>query len=93
MSCSSCKYLKESKKKAGKVSGNLYYCSKIDNFVNGANNGCEKYELSYSRKNYDCDRVYKDGESFYDDDKPVSFYVGLLFLLIIFGVILKILGY
>lgn len=93
MSCSDCKYLKESKKRDGALTGAIYYCSKVDNFVNGSNNICEKFEKSYSRNNYESDKIYKDGNAFCDDDKPVSYYIGLLIIIIIVGGILKLLGY
>ena len=93
MSCSDCKYLKESKKRDGALTGTIYYCSKVDNFVNGSNNPCDKFEKSYSRNSFESSKIYQDGASFSDDDKPVSYYIGLLILIIILGGIFKLLGY
>lgn len=90
MSCSSCKYLKESNKKDGAVSGCCYYCSKVNSYVNGSNNSCESYEKTYSRSNYECDKVYEDGKNFYDDSTPISFYLILLVILIILAIIANI---
>lgn len=90
MSCSSCKYLKENNKYDGAITGCIYYCSKMNNYVNGANNSCDKYELAYSRKYYLCNKIYKDGETFYDDTTPNSFYLFVLAFLIILGIILKV---
>ena len=62
MSCSSCKYLNECKKSEGAVSGCSYYCSKINSYINGTNS-CENYEKTYSRSNYECDKIYNDGKN------------------------------
>lgn len=90
MSCSSCKYLKESKKRVGSVGGCCYYCSKINSYVNGSNNKCEYYEKTYSRNNYECDKIYEDGKDFYDDATPISFYVALAIILTILAIIANI---
>ena len=90
MSCSSCKYLKESNKKDGAVSGCCYYCTKMNCYVNGANNSCESYEKTYSRSNYECDKIYEEGENFYDDATPNCFYLILLAILIILAIIANV---
>ena len=92
MTCSSCKYLKENKKCDGKVCGACYYCSKVNNYVNGSNNKCEKYELSYCRSNYICNKIYNEGEMYYDDSTPNSFYLIILIILIIFVLVFNIYG-
>lgn len=83
MTCSSCKYLKENKKCDGKVCGACYYCSKENSYVNGSSDKCEKYELSYGRSNYICNKIYNDGEIYYDDSIPNSVYLFILIILII----------
>ena len=90
MSCSSCKYLKESNKKEGAVSGCCYYCSKNNCYVNGSSNGCENFEKSYGRSNYECDKIYDDGNQYYDDTRPISLYVIVLVILIILAIIVNV---
>lgn len=90
MSCSSCKYLKEDKRCEGRVSGACYYCSKINSYVNGANTACEKYEKSYSRNTYTCNSIYEDGEKYYNDATPISFYLFILIIMIILALIVNL---
>ncbi len=87
MTCSSCKFLNESKKYDGKVCGSCYYCSKENNYVNGSNSKCKDYVLSYGRSSYICDKIYNDGEKYYDDNIPNSCYLFLLLVLIILALI------
>ena len=75
MSCSSCAYLDESKKKK---------C-----FVNGCNNSCNNYKSSF-RSNYECSRIYKEGKGYCDDTTPISFYLVILIGLLILGLILNV---
>ena len=89
MSCSSCKHLKDDKKYPGALSGAKYYCGKVKSYVYG-DSECQAYEKSYSRKNDKCDQIYKDGKDFYDDDRPISAHLIVLFLVILVGVILML---
>ena len=90
MTCSSCKYLKEDKKYEGAVSGCKYYCEKYKTYIDGSQYSCEKYDKHYGRSNYTCDKICDDGKNFYDDDRPISFYIIILVLIIIICFILKI---
>ena len=90
MSCSSCKYLEEDKRNEGAVSGCCYYCSKVNSYVNGSNNSCENYEKSYSRSTYTCNKIYEEGESYYNDSTSNLFYLVILIVLIIFALIVNI---
>lgn len=90
MTCSSCKYLKEDKKYEGSVSGCKYYCEKYKTYFDGSNNSCEEYDKHYGRSSYTCDKIYEDGKDFYDDDRPISFYIVILVLILVLGFILKI---
>lgn len=90
MSCSSCKHLIEGKKCDGSVSGACYYCCKANNYVNGSDNKCEKYELSYGRSNYTCDKIYNEGIEYHNDNKPVSFYMIILIIFIIIAIIFNV---
>ena len=89
MSCSSCAYLDESKKKNGGSTGCIYYCKKNKCFVNGCNNSCNEYKSSF-RKSYDCNRIYDEGKSYCDDTTPISFYLVLLIGLVILGLIMNV---
>lgn len=88
MSCSSCKYLNECKKSEGAVSGCSYYCSKINSYINGTNS-CENYEKTYSRSNYECDKIYNDGKNYYNDTTPITFYLVLVAILLILAIIVN----
>ena len=90
MTCSSCKYLNEDKKYEGAVSGCKYYCEKYKTYIDGSQYSCEEYDKNYGRSNYTCDKICEDGNNFYDDDKPISFYIFILGLIIVLGFILKI---
>ena len=89
MSCSSCAYLDASKNKNGGYTGCIYYCKKIKQFVNGSNSSCNNYKSSY-RTNYECNKIYNDGESYSDDTTPISFYLVILIGLVILGLILNV---
>ena len=91
MTCSSCKYLKEDKKYEGNLCGAKYYCEKIKDYVDGSNCCCASFEKSYSRSNYMCDEIYKEGDTFSDDDRPIWYFVFILILIIIVGLILNML--
>ena len=82
MSCSSCKYLKENNKKEGCVSGSCYFCSKNNCYVNGANNKCSHFQKSY-RSNYICDKIFEDGEIYYDNGKGNGFYLIILIIMLL----------
>lgn len=90
MSCSSCKYLKENDKKQGQVCGSCYYCSRKNCYVNGSNNKCNEFEKSYTRSTYLCNEIYENGEKYYDDTTPISFYITLLIILSIIALISNI---
>lgn len=90
MGCCSCKYLNENCKKEGKVSGCLYYCSKIKAYVNGASDSCDDYCFEYGRKVYTRDEIYNDGKTYYNDTTPVGFYLVILIILIILGLFLGV---
>ena len=91
MTCSSCKYLNEEKKMDGKVSGSLYFCSKLGTYVDGCEEKCKNHEKAYCRTNFKCDEIYNEGKNFYDDDRKPSYYMMQLVIVIIFGLILKLL--
>lgn len=80
MSCSTCKYLKENNKKDGQVSGSCYYCTVKRNYVNGTSL-CNNYSKSY-RTSYQCNTIYENGEKYYNDTKPNSFYLFILIILL-----------
>lgn len=90
MTCSSCTFLKDKEKTEGKVSGACYYCSKCKTYVNGSNNKCVNYEKSYGRTNNACDKIYNEGLQYYDDDKPVIFYVIELLIFLFLAIIINI---
>ena len=92
MTCSSCKNLIESDKKEGALCGARYYCKKMKCYVDGSSPCCSNYERSYSRSNYTCSDIYNDGEKFSDDDRPISFHIIMLILVIIFGLLITLLN-
>ena len=90
MGCYNCSNLDPSKKKPGKVSGNLYYCKKLKDFVNPYEFNCNNFDKTYSRKSWENDEIYKDGKSYYDNDTPLWVYSFVLIALIILGLILGV---
>ena len=92
MSCSSCKNLVEKKKYKGKVGGAKYFCAKTKSYVYGDGDNCGAYSKSYSRKAIDCDKIYEEGKSFYDDDHSVGHYILILVALVILLLVLKLFG-
>lgn len=82
MSCSSCKYLKENNKREGCVSGACYFCSKNNCYVNGANNKCNYFQKSY-RSSYICDKIFEDGEIYYNNSKENDFYLIILIIMLL----------
>lgn len=91
--CCSCKYLDEKKKKDGKVSGSIYFCSKNKKFVNGKDDCCKAYSKHPLRKSHISNEIYRNGKKFYNDDTSPGTYLFALVGIIIFGLILMFLGY
>lgn len=89
MSCSSCEYLKGSNKKRGALCGCIYYCVKTGKYVNGSDSSCSNYMRTYSRNNFECDEIFKDGELFCNDSKSVSYYVIILIFLVIIAIFIN----
>lgn len=90
MGCYKCKYLKKDNKKAGVINGCLYYCTKIEKYVNGAAEGCDKYYKDYGRKTYEKDEIYNNGKKYYNDSIPVSTYLIIAFVLTIIAIIVNV---
>lgn len=90
MGCYNCKYLKESEKKDGKVSGSVYYCSKIKKYVSGSSDGCDAYSFDSTRKTYVKDEIYNNGRKYVDDDTSPATYLAILILMIILGFLLNV---
>lgn len=89
MSCSSCKYINYNDKKEGVVSGCCYYCNKVNSYVNGSNNECDSFKKSY-RNNYECNKMFEDGEFYYNDDRGIELYLIILFILTVFAMIVNL---
>ena len=92
MTCSSCKYLKENKKYEGSLCGVKYYCEKIKEYVDGSNYCCNNYAKTYSRSNYDCDKICEEGRNFSDDDRPISYHIIILILIVLLGLLITFLN-
>ena len=91
MTCSSCKYLNTEKKYEGAVSGCKYYCEKFKSYMDGSQYSCDNYEKNYGRSNYTCDKICDDGNNFYDDNKSVGYYIFVLVVIIILGLLSSVL--
>ncbi len=87
--CYNCSNLDPEKKSKGKLDGALYYCKKNKAFVNAAKDGCEKWDKA-DRKSYVNDEIYDESKKYYNDDKPVGFYLIVLIIVVIFLVLLSI---
>ena len=66
-----------------------YFCKKNKVYVNAAKTTCEHYEKSYRQKDLDSD-IYEDSKEYYDNDTPLSFYIVILIVLIIIGLIMGV---
>ena len=87
--CYNCQHLDPEKKNKGKVDGALYFCKKNKTFVNAAHDGCEKWEKA-DRKSYINDELYDDSKKYYNDDKPLGFYLFILAVVIILLILISI---
>ena len=87
--CYNCKYLDKEKKKQGKVDGNLYYCQKNKAYINAAKDTCPNFSKS-ERRSWENDEIYQDSKKYYDNDTPLGFYIFILVVLIILGLILNV---
>ena len=63
-----------------------HYCKKLKTYVNPYRDGCEKWEKS-DRKGYENDELYDQGKKYYNDDKPLGFYLFLLGLVLLICII------
>lgn len=87
--CYNCGNLDPNKKKPGRVSGNLYFCKKQNKFVNAETYGCDKHVPS-NRQGYKNEEIYKDSRSYSNDTTPTWFYLIVLGVLIIIGLIMGV---
>lgn len=85
MGCCSCKNLDTKKKVDGAVSGVRYYCKKKKTYV-GGDFSCDKYEKGM-RSTDEENKIFKEGRDWYNDDRPVSYYL-LIFVIIIIAFII-----
>ena len=88
MNCSCCKHLVNENKKDGEFTGAQYYCKKNNCYVSGNCKGCNSFEKTYARNNYECQKIYEEGENFSDDTREPSFYMSLLIFIILAGMLL-----
>ena len=92
MACCSCKNLSVKDKKKGSLCGAMYFCKKKKNYVYGDSHDCDSYLEDKDRSNCTCSEIYDDGKVYSDDNKPISFHVLVLVLVIIFGLIITLLS-
>ena len=85
MSCCSCKNLDTKKKVDGAVSGVRYYCKKNKAYV-GGDFSCDKYTKG-TRSTDEENKIFREGREWYNDDRPVGYYV-LIFILVIIAFII-----
>ena len=90
MNCADCRYFDTSKKKEGAISGCYYYCAKKKEFVSGFNDVCQNFDRTYSRNRYEVNKLYEEEKQFYDYTTPLMFYVIILIILIVWGLILGV---
>ena len=90
MYCSDCDNLNESKKKEGSIRGCMYECKKLKKMVPG-NFSCDKFVKSWSRSQFDKQRIYTEGRTFSDNVKGnpgwlLIFLAILIILALLMGV-------
>ena len=88
--CADCANLDDKKSQDGKVSGKLYYCKKLKQYVNTTMDACEKFDQTYSRKRSKVDEIYDDGKKFDNDNTPLGFLIVVFIILVILGLILGV---
>lgn len=86
MGCYNCGNLDAKKKSKGKVSGAIYYCKKMKTYVNPTNNGCKNFKKC-SRKPWDNEAIYKDGQKYFNDRTPAVVYIILFIIIVIIGLL------
>ena len=86
-SCSSCKYLDSEKESKGSGGGAKYFCSKQKGSVRGNENACIDYEKDVLRDNNKCDKIFEDGEKYYNDEHSEGYYLFILVVIIIILII------
>ena len=79
--CYNCAYLCSDKKVDGKVDGALYYCKKMNKFINPINEACQDYEKTWTRKSSVSDEMYENGKKY--DDEPAEPGKAICYLIII----------
>ena len=68
----------------------MYECKKLKKMVPG-NYSCDKFSKSYSRKEYDKQRIYTEGRKYSDDVKGNAGVLAfILIALVILGLIMGI---
>ncbi len=90
MGCYNCKYLKYEDKKDGALNGCVYYCTKLNKYVNGAADACDNYSKDYSRKTHEKDEIYNNGRNYNNDATPTSVYLFILIIMLIFAFIVNV---
>lgn len=65
---------------------------KIKGYVDGSNYCCNNYDKSYSRSNYDCDKICEEGRNFVDDDRSIFYHIIILILIVLLGLLITFLN-
>ena len=89
--CADCKNLDLNKTKDGKVSGKLYYCKKAKKYVNPSMCSCDSFNKTYSRNRYECEKIYKDGKAYDDNDMPLGVYITIFMVLLVLSLVMGVL--
>lgn len=87
--CGQCAFLKEKYYKEGNGGGKKYYCEYLNEYICCNCKGCAKFQKDAKRSSDTINNIINDSAA-YDDGIPVEIYFGILFFLIILGLILKV---
>lgn len=90
--CSDCDNLVKDKKKKGKSSGALYYCKKMEKFIDPTNSPCSGFAKCYLRNSFDNQEIYNDGKAYSNDTSSPGKYLFILIAVVVIGIILMIIS-
>ena len=86
MGCFKCANLDTKNKKAGKISGSLYYCKKLKKYVNPKDDKCQMYKKA-DRTDYQNQLIYLDGKRYQNGSTNMWPFIILFLILALIGLL------
>lgn len=88
--CSGCKNLKVKKTKEGKVAGKLYFCELHHEYRYVNEKGCDKFEKNKKITKDIIKEIEEESKKYDDSPIMVGFYLTILIILIVLGLIMGV---